>query len=90
MTEKPKTDEQLRREKAMQRMGQAIGLHNDGDLGATLRLRAEVLLTYIGEGDVRATAAQRERLERIAIAPGNIEDDKAFLGSFDDQLGGDE
>ena len=51
---------------------------------ALLRLRAEGLLENADEGRIRISDAERERLERIAAAP--FEEDRHFLGGFDDRL----
>jgi len=53
---------------------------------ARFRLRAEILLESANEGAIPITPDERERLERICIAP--TTDDEAFLGSFDRHLGG--
>ena len=48
---------------------------------ALLRLRAEVVLRYGDSGNIPLTPAERETLNRIAVAP--VGEDKGFLDGFD-------
>jgi hypothetical protein len=57
---------------------------------ALLRLRAEVLIgnADADTGNFSLTTDERDKLERIAVAPNS--DDREFLNSFDDRLMADE
>jgi hypothetical protein len=67
-------------ERRMARLRLAIQLGET----ALLRLRAECLLERADAGEIPMTEAERDELDRIAVAP--VEHDRAFLTGFNDRL----